>query len=325
LRFISSFSKEFAMRTAPCSRPRPSGFANGFTLVELLVVIGIIAVLVAMLLPALNKAREQARTVQCASNMRQVYVAAEMYAAQNKGFMLPAQAGTGVTTVGNGVNPLYNWWGLETMGKAMGVRYRADDGTAADELKSWDEALKVIYKFLDCPSFEKEVPSTVLGGPGGGFQWVADYAYNTNLGDVRAHASASQMRSRPCIIQKSKIPGTVLMLIDSRLLIGGNEDRFSGTGDITRIGQSPATNDRKAAGTPHSKKTNMMFADGSVRLHNIYDPKVLLDSASPGFISPGNNWLIQRFVPNDQGTPSRIAPSATRWTPGEKGRVLPFD
>jgi prepilin-type N-terminal cleavage/methylation domain-containing protein/prepilin-type processing-associated H-X9-DG protein len=88
--------------SSPSSRARPCGF----TLVELLVVIGIIAVLVGILLPALGRARDHANQVKCMANLRQIGQALMIYVNDNKGLMPFGFVGENTTIPGP---PPYTW------------------------------------------------------------------------------------------------------------------------------------------------------------------------------------------------------------------------
>ena len=163
---------------------------KNFTLIELLVVIAIIAILAAMLLPALNQAREKAKSIKCAGNFKQIGTAVAMYTGDYEDWMPIEEHDSGATN--------HQHWKKLISPYICGTVVTAD----ADR--------KIHTGPFECPSFKNPTTTAMYDG---GYGWNGAYM-GWKWDQVGQYG--------PCKVQQITQPTSTIMAGDSSDTAGNN-------------------------------------------------------------------------------------------------------
>lgn len=295
------------MTAAMCKSRRG---ASGFTLVELLVVIGIIALLISILLPSLSKAREQANQVACQSTMRQFYNCWQMYATMNRGKTLPARQ-----QIKNDVLASAEFGFFEA--QFLGAILKANTGGGTNTARGNDVA-RIIKSVLQCKTVDHNNdpdPDSAAAGTGNNSPtaYYGDYIYNSWMGTRKmTGVNVEDPTSYPSL-PVSSVPGNVILLMESvkpnvtqdstgkwvaatiPTTAASYKYYFEKFNEVFATsmasGQPASSLLLNRIGTPHGKqkKMNILYADGAVSL---------VDPRKDFFEDPANQSTVREYLWN---------------------------
>ncbi len=210
-------------------------YRQGFTLVELLVVIAIVSVLLALVIPSFQRAREVANVASCASNFRQLCIAMYAYTQDDREGALPW------------TSRFSSGWGIR-MTPYLGAPYEA--GLTNPEDNSYFGPLFKKYSVFRCPQNQRITGSNY-------YNW--NYGYNARLSAGVTSGNAGQQliawKDRRTLPQIKYNPAKILMMSDCQA------NNILGFGDLN------ATLNYSGGPRVHlEKKLNLAFLDGHVKL-----------------------------------------------------------
>jgi len=255
---------------------------RAFTLVELLVVIGIIAILIAILLPVLNKVKEQANATKCAANLRELSKMWYQYANENKGLSAPGRLPKfdGFDSpywIGNGMQYRPHWY--ELFGAAM-KNYASRTPQPLE-----DDSWKVDSDLYMCPSVDWRNSRN--------FVWGYNYQFLGNTHEkapfvfvnypVKANAISRSSETVMAADSMGTAAGKTSSLRTGHyddgqkdLFAMGNKGhlidppRLTGTSDYADY-EAQAPEHRSAPDPRHNKRANVAYCDGHVESRTLQE------------------------------------------------------